>query len=270
MKRKFKSPEKESFAEFRIPIGKRIFDILFSVFALIIFSPIMLITTLLIILDSRGSVLFISKRVGTGYDIFNFYKFRSMYKGSDKKLSELSELNQYLINKHKKGVNPEEDECPECSKLGYPCSPILYIDGNQICENLYLHKKRLHSKNATFYKIKNDPRVTRIGRFIRRTNIDELPQLFNVIRGDMSVVGNRPLPLYEAEMLTSDQWALRFLAPAGITGLWQIQANKTRNLSEEERKNLDNKYALNASFWNDIILIFKTIPALFKGGKDDL
>ncbi len=270
MKRKFKSPEFETFEEFRIPTGKRIFDIVFAVLSLVVLSPFMLITVLLIKISSKGPVIFISQRVGTGYDIFNFYKFRSMFRGSDKKLSELSELNQYLINKHNKGENPEEDTCPECEKLGYPCSPMLYIDGNQICENLYLHKKRLHSKSATFFKIKNDPRVTRVGRFIRRTNIDELPQLFNVLKGDMSIVGNRPLPLYEAEMLTTDQWALRFLAPAGITGLWQIQATKIKYLSEEERKNLDNKYAINASFWNDVLIILRTIPVVLRGGKEDL
>ncbi len=264
MKEKFRITGAESFEEFRIPIGKRLFDIFFATFSIIIFSPLILLVALLIKIDSKGPVLYVSRRVGTGYDIFKFYKFRSMYLGSEKKLTELSELNQYLINQHKKGDDPEEDECPDCKRLGYPCSPILYIDGNQICENLYLHKKRLHSKKATFFKVRNDPRVTRIGKLIRRTNLDELPQLYNVLKGDMSIVGNRPLPLYEAEMLTNDQWALRFLAPAGITGLWQVHYNKKQNLSEEERKNLDNKYALNASFWNDIKIILQTFLVLFR------
>ncbi len=72
---------------------------------------------------------------------------------------------------------------------------------------------------STFIKIKDDPRVTKVGKFIRNTSIDELPQLVNVLKGDMSIVGNRPLPLYEAEMLTSDDWSERFMGPAGITGL---------------------------------------------------
>lgn len=261
--KKYNIPDKESFEEFRIPFSKRLFDVIFSLISLLILSPVLILTGLLIAIDSRGPIIYISKRVGTGYEIFSFYKFRSMFKGSEQKLTELSEFNQYLINKHNKGGDDERDECPECKSLGHPCSPILYIDGNQICENLYLHKKRLHNKQATFYKIKDDPRITRIGKFIRRTNIDELPQLFNVLKGDMSVVGNRPLPLYEAEQLTSDQWALRFLAPAGITGIWQVYYNLEHKLSEEERKNLDNQYALNASFWNDIKLILKTVQVLF-------
>ncbi len=264
MKNKFRVDKPESFEEFRIPIGKRLFDIIISIIALIVLSPLMLIIAILIKLESKGPVLYISDRVGTGYDKFRFYKFRSMYIGSDKKLAELSDLNQYLINKHAKGENPQQDECPDCKKLGHPCSPILYIDGNQICENLYLHKKRLHSKKATFFKIKNDPRVTRVGKIIRSMNIDELPQLFNIIKGDMSIVGNRPLPLYEAEMLTTDQWALRFLAPAGVTGLWQVYTGKDHELQEEDRKKLDNQYAINASCINDLIIILKTIPVLFR------
>lgn len=103
-----------------------------------------------------------------------------------------------------------------------------------------------------------------MGKFIRNTSIDELPQLWNVIIGDMSIVGNRPLPLYEAEKLTSDRYALRFLAPAGITGLWQVEKRGKGEMSEDERLMLDNKYAENHSFVNDIRLILKTIPALFQ------
>lgn len=269
MRNKFKVEEFETFEDFRISTTKRIFDVIFSSIILIILSPFLLIIALLICIDSKGPVIYVSKRVGTGYDIFNFYKFRSMYLGSDKKRSELSELNQYLINKHSKDTSSKlKDTCPECKKLGYPCSPLLFIDGNQICENLYLQKKKLHSSQTTFFKVKNDPRVTKIGKIIRRTNFDEFPQFINVLKGDMSIVGNRPLPLYEAEMLTTDQWALRFLAPAGITGSWQIKLGGKNILSEEERKNLDNQYAINSSFWGDIKIIFKTIPVIFR--KSDM
>ena len=80
----------------------------------------------------------------------------------------------------------------------------------------------------------------------------------------MSIVGNRPLPLYEAELLTSDSWSERFLAPAGITGLWQVEKRGSGEMSEEERKNLDNKYAHSYSFFYDIKLMLRTIPALFQ------
>ncbi|MCF8396916.1 MAG: sugar transferase [Bacteroidales bacterium] len=267
MRKTFGNKRKESFTEFNIHWYKRVFDIAFSMIALIIFFPIMLLVAILIKLDSKGPVFYISKRIGTGFEAFDFYKFRSMYTGSEEKRADLSAFNQYLKHKHNKGVNEEKEKCPECEKLGYPCSPLLYIDGNQICENFYLYKKRLHNKKATFFKVRNDPRVTRIGRVIRRLHLDELPQLFNVLKGDMSIVGNRPLPLYEAEQLTSDQWALRFLAPAGITGLWQI--SESSDMLEEERKNLDNKYAITASFGKDIIIILKTIPVLIRS-RDDL
>ena len=130
-------------------------------------------------------------------------------------------------------------------------------------EQEYIEIKR-KQQAGTFVKFKNDPRVTKVGAFIRNTSIDELPQLINVLKGDMSIVGNRPLPLYEAEQLTSDDWGERFLAPAGITGLWQVEKRGKGEMSEEERKSLDNKYAKDFSFWNDIKLILKTIPALFQ------
>jgi lipopolysaccharide/colanic/teichoic acid biosynthesis glycosyltransferase len=95
--------------------------------------------------------------------------------------------------------------------------------------------------------------------------VDELPQLFNVLIGDMSIVGNRPLPMYEAEKITTDQFALRFIAPAGITELWQVTTRgKGGTMSQEERMELDNQYAMTYSFWNDIKLILRTVPALFQ------
>ncbi len=97
------------------------------------------------------------------------------------------------------------------------------------------------------------------------SSIDELPQLINILKGDMSLVGNRPLPLYEAEQLTTDEAALRFLAPAGLTGLWQVtKRGLGGELSAKERIELDNRYAKEYSFLYDIKLILKTFPALLK------
>ena len=241
--------------------NKRVFDILVASVALIVLSPLLLLVALLIKLESKGPVFYVSKRVGSGYKIFDFYKFRSMYQGADIKLKELKDSNQYA--QEVKELT-SETECPKCKELGRPCSPILYIDGHEICENHYINTKKNKIK-STFIKIENDPRITKVGRFIRNTSIDELPQLINVLKGDMSIVGNRPLPLYEAELLTTDEWSERFMAPAGLTGLWQVKKRgKGGEMSAEERKQLDNEYAKKSSLLFDIKLMFMTIPALFQ------
>jgi len=119
-------------------------------------------------------------------------------------------------------------------------------------------------KTPTFVKLQNDPRVTSVGKLIRKTSIDELPQLFNVLRGDMSIVGNRPLPLYEAEQLTKDQWITRFHAPAGLTGLWQISKRGKKDMSSEERIKLDIDYANKYSIRMDVKILLKTLPAMIQ------
>lgn len=202
-----------------IPVGKRIFDIFFSLLALLILSPLLLVIALIIRLESNGPVFYISKRVGTGYRIFDFYKFRSMRSDADKMLQELIHLNQY---------NSE---------------------GGQA---------------NTFFKFDKDPRVTPFGRFLRHTSLDELPQLINVLLGDMSIVGNRPLPLYEARQITKDLWSKRFLAPAGITGLWQVSRRGRKDMSAEERIALDMTYADRCSLWFDLKIVMQTFPALLQ------
>ncbi len=247
---------KTKYDEYKIPVAKRIFDIVVAGTALVLLSPVLLLVVLALKLESKGPIFYVSKRVGTGYKVFDFYKFRSMYVDAAERLKEVQHLNQYAKQESTDNLRKEYH-----SLLGSPT--LIYKDGTPMSEEEYLELKR-KQQAGTFVKIANDPRVTKVGKFIRNTSIDELPQLLNVLKGDMSIVGNRPLPLYEAEQLTSDDWGERFLAPAGITGLWQVEKRGKGDMSEEERKALDNKYAKNFSFWNDIRLILKTIPALFQ------
>ncbi len=267
MKVKEKGKEGKEYLDYRIGWGKRIFDVLFSTFALILFSPLIVLIAIAIKLESKGPIIFSQQRVGTGYDIFTFYKFRTMRKDAEKEKQKLSDLNEYL-KQEKKAYRLDESqmvECAECKKLGHPCSPILFIDGVEICENNYLRLRKMNLLQNTFFKVKDDPRITKVGRFLRQYHLDEIPQFYNVLRGDMSVVGNRPLPLYEAENLTTDEWSYRFMAPAGITGLWQIRAADVHN--PEERIALDNQYAMIAGFWTDLKIILKTIVTFFRFRK---
>ncbi len=256
-----KDPLEDEFVlPYRTPFIKRTFDILVSSFALLLLSPILILTAISIRLESKGQVIYKSKRVGANFKTFDFYKFRSMYPDADRRLKEVAHLNQYA-------AQDEESElvtCSTCAKLpeGELCSPAYYYDGERICERLAL--KRQNAKKA-FLKIQNDPRITKVGKFIRNTSIDELPQLFNVLKGDMSVVGNRPLPVYEAHAITKSRWSRRFRASAGLTGLWQVELRGRGGfMSEEERFILDNMYAHKNSFWSDMVLLMRTVPAMLQ------
>ena len=264
---------------FKIPLWKRIFDIVFSLIALIILSPVFIITAIAIRLESEGPILFKSKRVGTNYTVFDFLKFRSMFVDADKRLKELSKThNQYADNKEatattlKNEIKTDENGILNddlAAEMLISDEEVMLVGDDFVVSETNFNKQKNEDINNAFVKIENDPRITKVGHFIRKYSIDELPQLFNILKGDMSVVGNRPLPLYEAEKLTSDDSIDRFMAPAGLTGLWQVEKRgESGKMSADERKQLDITYGQTYSFFLDMKIILKTLTAFVQ--KDDV
>ena len=200
---------------------KRVFDIVASLILLIVLSPVFGIISLIIKLTSEGPVIFTQKRVGLNGKLFNFYKFRTMYKNNDEHIHK--NYIKSLISGKIDSLNNGSDGDP-------------------------------------LFKLKNDPRITPIGRFLRKTSLDELPQLWHVLKGDMSLIGPRPPIPYEVEAY--EPWHLRriYEMKPGITGLWQVSGRNKLPFSEQVR--LDIKYAKRWSFLLDLKILLKTIPTV--------
>jgi exopolysaccharide biosynthesis polyprenyl glycosylphosphotransferase len=186
---------------------KTTFDILFSLIALVIASPIMLATAIAIKLTDRGPIFFKQTRIGLNGTEFQILKFRSMKVGAEKEFDELA------------------------AKAGYEV-------------------------NAVQFKLKDDPRITRVGKFIRKTSMDELPQFLNVLKGDMSVVGPRPHVHKEVNSY-GEYDGRRLLVKPGITGPWQVGGRS--NLTWDESVALDLEYVQSWSVLGDIMFILKTV-----------
>lgn len=207
-------------------IIKRFFDIIISLFFIIILSPILLITALLVKFDSKGAIIYKNERVSKN-GIFKVYKFRSM-------------LSQYCTGE-------EYDQSGDA--LDYERKLI----------------QELNTKDdGPIYKIGNDPRITRVGKFIRRWSIDELPQFFNVLIGNMSIIGPRPHQPREVAKYEHHHKKLLSIKP-GITGLAQISGRS--DLSFEEEVKLETYYIENWSFLLDLSIIFRTPFAILKSRK---
>jgi exopolysaccharide biosynthesis polyprenyl glycosylphosphotransferase len=191
---------------------KTVFDFAFSLVALILVSPVMLVTAIAIKLHDGGPVFFKQTRVGVRGQDFQILKFRSMKVGAEQEFEQLAEQAGYEIN-------------------------------------------------AVQFKLKDDPRVTSMGKFIRKTSIDELPQFINVLKGDMSVVGPRPHVQKEVEAY-DDHAVRRLLVKPGITGSWQVGGRS--ELTWEESVSLDVEYVENWSLMLDILIILKTLPQLLR------
>jgi exopolysaccharide biosynthesis polyprenyl glycosylphosphotransferase len=202
---------------------KRVSDIVISSVAIVLLLPLWIVVSILIKLSSKGSIIFRQERVGMDGRIFLCLKFRTMTANADDTVHRES----YRKNiEGSREANAGDDERP------------------------------------VFGKVKNDPRVTRVGKWLRRSSIDELPQLFNVLRGDMSVVGPRPPIPYEVE--DYDIWHRKRLdMKPGITGLWQVSGRN--RLSFDEMVRIDLFYIENWSLWLDLKILIMTLPAIFRG-----
>lgn len=188
---------------------KRLMDILGAAFGLIISSPIFLMLSIIIKIDSKGPVFFGQERVGLNGQKFKMYKFRSMVIDAEEKLKDLKDKNEM---------------------------------------------------SGPMFKMKEDPRITKIGKFIRKTSLDELPQLINVLKGEMSLVGPRPSLPKEVQQFT-DYQKLRLKVIPGLTCYWQVCGRS--NVDFEEWMEMDVQYCRDRSLWLDFKLILKTVRVLF-------
>jgi exopolysaccharide biosynthesis polyprenyl glycosylphosphotransferase len=205
-------------------VVKRAMDIVGSIIALILFSPLFVVIALAIKLTSKGPILFKQERVGQYGTLFAFLKFRSMWCMNDPGIHQ-----KYV----KRFIAGEVD----LAQSG-PGQNVVY-------------------------KIQQDPRVTRVGKFLRKTSLDELPQLINVLKGEMSLVGPRPPIPYESEVY--EVWHRRRVLEAkpGITGLWQV--NGRSRLKFDDMVRLDLQYAKTWSLWLDIKILLRTPQAILLG-----
>ena len=197
-------------------VGRRVQDIVFSILAMIVLSPIMLITMIAILIDDpSGSPIYRQQRCGRDGKRFAMFKFRSMHMGAEARLNDLLKDNE---------------------------------------------------RDGPAFKMKEDPRITRVGRFIRKTSLDELPQLWNVLIGEMSIVG--PIPPLPREVVKYTKFQKqRLCIRPGITCYWQIQPNR-HAVPFEEWVRLDLKYIRERSFWVDWKIILKTFKVVISKQGD--
>lgn len=194
---------------------KRLFDIIVSLFSLIILSPLLLAVVIAIKLEDKGKAILVQERIGLNGKIFRLYKFRSMIKDADKILFEMLATDDKLALEYK--INK---------------------------------------------KLKNDPRITKVGKFIRKLSIDELPQLVNILKGEMSFIGNRPyLPREIDDMQPYYENIVK--SKPGLTGMWQTSGRS--NATFRSRLKIESEYSENMCLKTDIKIFFKTFKVVFKG-----
>lgn len=199
--------------------AKRVLDIVFSLFILLLLGIIIAIIAVLIRLDSKGRIIFRQKRVGMNGVEFEMFKLRSMYE--------------------------------DCGDTAHRKAIKQYMNG-----------EALNGNADKAYKLHDDPRVTRVGRFLRKTSLDELPQFWNVLRGEMTLVGPRPPLPYEVKLYSSRD-RLRLSGKPGLTGPWQVYGRS--RTSFQNMVEMDIAYLQRQSLWEDLKLIVLTLPVMIQG-----
>jgi lipopolysaccharide/colanic/teichoic acid biosynthesis glycosyltransferase len=207
---------------------KRLLDVVAAALLILFLSPLLLLIALLIKFDSEGPVFFTQERVGVKRQPLGRHAIWVIQNFSIYKFRSMTRNADNSL--HEKYIRD-------------------FVEG----------RAKAAEESGAKYKLNNDPRVTRVGRFLRKFSLDELPQLFNVLRGEMSLVGPRPVPPYEVAGY-QDGHHERLAALPGITGFWQV--NGRGRVTFEEMVRMDIEYVRNASFWLDLKILFFTIPAV--------
>jgi lipopolysaccharide/colanic/teichoic acid biosynthesis glycosyltransferase len=208
-------------------VGCRVLDLVVSAVLLVVLAPLLAIIAIIIRLDESGKVVYRQRRVGHHQKPFTVNKFRTMHENAG------HENHRAFVLKLIEGDDPGKEDAPDGAEPDRP-----------------------------FFKIKRDPRVTRAGHYLRKSSLDELPQLWNVLRGDMSLVGPRPPIGYEVEHYPA-HWFGRFAVKPGVTGLWQVSGRS--ELTMEQMIALDLEYARTRSLWLNVKILLRTIPVVLNG-----
>jgi lipopolysaccharide/colanic/teichoic acid biosynthesis glycosyltransferase len=219
-------------------IGKRLLDILVAATLLFLIAPLMLIITIAIKMDSEGSAVYTQERVGT----------RVRVRGGEK----IWELRPFLVYKFRTMQQTSNSEI-------HKAFVTALIQNDTAAMSAIQNGK---SQKDLKFKIADDPRVTRVGKFLRKTSLDELPQLWNVLKGDMSLVGPRPPLAYEVDMYKPEHFRRLETVP-GLTGVWQVSARSSVDF--DGMVALDVWYIENQSLWQDLKILFQTPFAVFMG-----
>lgn len=243
-------------------IAKRTLDIVVSATILLLLSPLLAATALIIKLTSPGPALFSQQRVGEGGRIFTMYKFRSMYMDADHSLHQIA-YTHFVQGKGGNGKVTKESLALAGLTSTEADTSDDALDDLPVKQRGWL-RLRLHRLRPLLHA--EDPRITPIGALIRLTSIDELPQLYNVLVGDMTLVGPRPPIPYEVR-LYQHKHLQRLTVRPGVTGIWQIYGRN--KVPFEQMVDMDIDYISRRSFWLDLKLILITAPAvlLSRGGK---